>query len=145
MTINEAGLNLLKRFEGLRLRAYRCPAGVWTIGYGHTGAEVMEGLSIGQEQAEALLRADLRVFEAGLSRALGGAVTTPNQFSALVCLAYNIGLGACRASSVLRYHRNGKPHAAAQSFLLWNKAGGRVLPGLTRRRREEAELYARTD
>ena len=92
--INSAGLVLIQSFEGLRLTAYRCPAGVWTIGYGHTGPDVNPGQRITPAEAEALLRGDLDRFESGVAAAVGNAPTTDNQFAAMVSLAFNIGLGA---------------------------------------------------
>lgn len=143
--INRAGLALIKAFEGLRLAAYRCPAGVWTIGYGHTGPDVKPGRRITAAEAEALLRGDLDRFESSVERALNGVVTTENQFAALVSLAYNIGLGGFGRSTVLRLHRTGKFTLAANAFLLWVKAGGRSLPGLVRRRTAERALYLKPD
>jgi lysozyme len=140
MKTNQTGIDLIKQFEGVALTAYKCPAGVWTIAYGHTG-DVHPGQTITKEEAEALLRKDLDKFEKGISACLGGAASTDDQFAAMVSLAYNIGLGAFKSSSVLRYHREGNLQKAAQSFLLWNKAGGKVLAGLQRRRKAESELY----
>lgn len=143
--INCAGLALIKAFEGLRLAAYRCPAGVWTIGYGHTGPDVKPGQRITAAEAEALLRGDLDRFESGVERALNGVVTTENQFAAMVSLAYNIGLGGFGRSAVLRLHKAGKFTLAANALLLWVKAGGRSLPGLVRRRTAERALYLTPD
>jgi lysozyme len=139
--INQAGLALIKTFEGLRLTAYRCPAGVWTIGYGHTGPDVMPAQRISQERADQLLRGDLDQFEAGVERALVGAETTDNQFAAMVSLAFNIGLGAFQRSTVLRQHRAGHHIRAAAAFLMWVKGGGKTLSGLVRRRGAERALY----
>jgi lysozyme len=142
MEINQAGIDLIKRFEGLQLMSYRCPAGVWTIGYGHTGpAAQARGIQITEAKAEELLRGDLSVFESGVSRLLGGAATNENEFSAMVCLAFNVGLGSFKTSSVLRFHRDGKRGEAANAFLLWNKASGKALRGLTTRRDAERHLY----
>jgi lysozyme len=141
---NEAGLKLIKGFEGLRLRAYLCPAKVWTIGYGHTRT-AKPGQVITEAEADRLLREDLREFEKGVLDALGGAPTTGNQFSAMVGLAYNIGLGAFRRSKVLAFHKAGKITEAARAFANWSKAGGKVLPGLARRRAAEAKLYLTPD
>lgn len=153
MKTNAAALELIKRGEGCELTAYVCPAGKLTIGYGDTGPHVTPGMTITQEEAESLLANRLeREFEAGVRKLLGDAPTTENQFSALVSLAYNIGLGedglpmgkgkrGLRHSSVLRRHLAGDYQGAARAFALWNKGGGRVLPGLVRRRREEADLY----
>lgn len=141
--INAAGLAILKESESLRLHAYRCPAGILTIGWGHTGPDVHEGLTISAERAEELLQADLAAFEAGVEKALGQTPATDNQFSAMVSLAYNIGLGAFKTTSVLAHHKEGRHGQAALAFLLWNKSKGKVLPGLTTRRDKERSLYLR--
>lgn len=146
MKTNAAGLDLIKRNEGCELTAYYCPAGKLTIGYGDTGPHVTRGLTITKEQAEKLLADRLkREFEAGVIKLIGDAPTTENQFSALVCLAYNIGLGGLGRSTVLRLHRNGNYRDAAKAFAMWNQGGGRVLAGLVRRRKEEAALYLTMD
>jgi lysozyme len=136
--MNDAGIELIKSFEGLRLKAYRCSAGVLTIGYGHTSG-VTEGQEIDEAEAERLLREDIAEFEAGVSRV--ATDPTPNQFSAMVSLAFNIGLAAFGRSTVLRKHNAGDHADAAEAFMLWNKAGGRVLQGLIRRRAAERALY----
>lgn len=138
---NAAGLEIIKRNEGLRLDAYPDPAtggDPWTIGYGHTG-QVHEGMTISQAQADAYLAEDLDKFESGVNDLIEQA--TDNQFSAMVSLAYNVGLGNFEKSSVLKYHNAGDYAAAADAFLLWNKAAGRVFAGLDRRRHEERALY----
>lgn len=141
MRTNAAGIALIKQFEGVRLRAYKCPANVPTIGYGHTGPDVNLGRQITQAEADDLLIYDLKKFEQGVEQFLDGVPASSNQFSAMVALAFNIGLGAFAKSSVLRHHRQGNHELAAEAFLLWNKARGAVLPGLTRRRKAERELY----
>lgn len=141
MNTNNAGIALIKKFEGLRLRAYKCPAGIWTIGYGHTGPDVDIGEEISEREAEDLLKGDLIQFEHGVESLLDGTPASFDQFSAMVCLAYNVGLGNFRKSSVLRFHKAGDFSAAANAFLLWNKAGGKVLNGLTNRRNAERALY----
>jgi lysozyme len=140
MRINSVGRALIEHFEGLRLEAYKCPASVWTIGYGHT-SEVKRGQKITREEAEALLMADLHEYEETVCKAVGLAKTTENQFSAMVSLAYNIGPGAFGSSSVLRLHKDGRNAEAANAFKLWNKGGGKVLTGLVTRRQAEEELY----
>lgn len=139
--INSEGLALIRKFEGTELRAYKCSAGIWTVGIGHTGPEVKRDLVITEQQAEGFLRADLAKFEAGVERALDGAPTTDNQFSAFVCLAFNIGLGAFKASTALRRHKAGDYAGAAEAITWFKKAGGRVLQGLIRRRAAERALY----
>lgn len=159
MQTNNAGLELIKRNEGCRLTAYRDVVNVLTIGWGHTGPDVYEGMTITQAQADQMLVDRLsREFEPGVLAAIGNAETTENQFSAMVSLAYNIGVGRLddpktpqneasgfKGSTVARMHRAGNYTAAANAFLLWNKAGGKIFAGLTRRRQEEADLYLRRD
>lgn len=141
MKTSQAGLDLIKRFEGLRLEAYTCPAGVLTIGYGHTGPDVFAGLMLTADWAEDILRKDLAAFERGVMMYLDGAPTTQNQFDAMVSLAFNIGLGGFMRSSVLRHHKAGNRLRAAASFLMWVRAGGRVMKGLINRRNAERKLY----
>ena len=140
MKINQAGIDLIKSFEGLRLRPYKCPAGVWTIGYGHTNKVTEDTMGMTEKQAENVLKQDLEIFEKGVNKLLKVQVTE-NQFSALVSFAFNVGLQAFAGSSVLRYINTGFPIMAGQRLLLWNKAGGKVLAGLTRRREAEKKLY----
>lgn len=139
MKIGSKGLALIKRFEGLRLKAYLCPAKVWTIGYGSTGAHVKPGMEITEAQAEKLLLDDLARFEKAVSDAAPNA--SQDQFDAMVSLAFNIGIAGFQKSSVLRLHKAGRHSGAADSFALWVKANGKTLPGLVRRRADEAHLY----
>jgi lysozyme len=139
--INAAGLALIKEFEGCRLEAYRDAVGIWTIGYGSTGPHVHPNSRMTPQPAEALLLSDLERFERAVDEAAPQA--TDNQFSAMVALAFNIGISALLRSTVLREHKAGNHEAAARAFSLWNKAGGRVLAGLVRRRAAEADLYRR--
>jgi lysozyme len=141
MKINDEGKALVKRFEGLRLDAYRCPAGVATIGYGSTGPHVRMGMTIAPGEADRLLDKDLARFEMGVKAMVTGIPTNPDQFSAMVSLAFNIGLGAFATSTVLKRHKLGNKIGAGNAFLMWNKAGGQVLKGLMRRREAERELY----
>jgi GH24 family phage-related lysozyme (muramidase) len=134
---------LLHHFESCRLEAYRCPAGVWTIGWGNTfyadGRPVRQGDRITQAEADALFSLIVRQFEDGVARAAKAG--TSAQFGAMVALAYNIGLAAFRRSSVLTRHNAGDFSGAADAFRMWNRAGGKVLAGLTRRREAEMLLY----
>jgi lysozyme len=142
--INSAGLALLKEFEGLELRAYPDPGtggSPWTIGFGHTGPVVHPGLEISEAQAEGYLRADLAKFEAGVEKLIGDAPVNENMFSACVSLAYNIGLAAFERSTVLKRIKLGNKMGAANAFLMWNRAGGRVMAGLMRRREAERKLF----
>lgn len=139
--INAKGLALIKQFEGLRLEAYRCPAGVLTVGYGSTGPHVKSGLIIDEAKAEEWLRKDCRRFETGVEAMIGSVPTTDDQFSAMVSLSFNIGLGKFATSTVLKRHKLGNRIGAANAFLLWNRGGGQVLKGLIRRREAERNLY----
>lgn len=140
--INAEGLDLIKEFEGLRLKAYLCPANVWTIGYGSTGAHVKPGMVITEAEAERLLREDLARFERAVAKAC--PVATDNQFAAIVSLAFNVGEAAIAKSTLVRKHTAGDYAGAALEFPRWNKAGGKVLAGLTRRRGREQALYRKT-
>ncbi len=139
MKISQKGLDLIKRFEGLKLKSYLCPANVWTIGYGSTGPHVRQGIVITEMEAEALLLKDVARFE----KAVNAAAKSPNQhqFDAMVSLAFNIGIRAFQESTLLKKHNAGDHAEAADQFLRWNRAGRSVLPGLTRRRAQERGLY----
>ena len=137
---SSTGLALTRAFEGLRLSAYQDCAGVWTIGYGHTGPEVHRGQCITESEAEALLRADL----AGAVRCVRQAVRVDlaqHQFDALVDFCYNAGRGSFLGSSLLRYVNRAQFESAAAQFGLWVHAGGKIVPGLVRRRAAEAALF----
>lgn len=136
---SKTGIDLIKEFEGCKLLAYRCPADVWTIGYGHTRT-AREGLKITQERAEALLREDLLEFEKGVNQ----AVTVPlkqHQFDALVSFAFNVGLGNFQRSTLLRLVNAEQWEHAASQFGRWIFADQKVLPGLKRRRMSEKSLF----
>lgn len=132
----------IKTAEGLRLTAYKDGGGVWTIGYGHTGADVREGLTIPLSEAERLLTRDLRVAEGHVNDAVKVKLTQ-NQFDALVSFVYNVGGGAFRSSTLLKLLNAGDYGNAADQLLRWNKDNGKVVDGLTNRRREERELFLR--
>jgi lysozyme len=144
MKVNAAGLDLIKSFEGLRLKAYKCSAGVDTIGYGHTSAAgapvVKAGMKITEQEAEKILARDLGKYEQAVDKAVT-VKPTSNQFSAMVSLCYNIGPGNFAGSSVVRRLNAGDVKGAAEAFLLWNKVHGRALAGLTRRREAERKLF----
>jgi lysozyme len=137
--INKDGLELVKAFEGCKLTSYLCPAKVWTIGYGSTGPHVKPGMTITKDQAEELLRSDLRRFEDYVAKECAPA--TDNQYSALVSFCFNVGETALKGSTLRRMHLEGNYEGAAGQFARWNKGGGKVLPGLVRRREAEAALY----
>lgn len=144
MKMTAEGLALIKEFEGFRARAYMCPAGIWTIGYGHTPSAgppaVQEGMVISRDDADAILARDTESFAAGVAKELR-AELSDQQFSALVSFAYNVGLGNFRSSSVLKAVNAGDTAAVPRRLQLWIKAGGKTLPGLVRRRAAEAELF----
>lgn len=135
--INKRGLELLKQFEGCKLDAYLDIGGVPTIGYGHTGPEVVIGMTMTQPQADATLEKDLERFYV-LDHYLEEEVNE-NQYSSLVCLAYNIGLRAVRTSTLLKKINNGD--SPDKEWGRWNKVNGKEIAGLTRRRKAELELY----
>lgn len=137
---NQAGIDLVKSFEGCKLKAYKCPADIWTIGYGHTGSDVYSGLVISQEQAEELLRRDLERFENGVT-SLVVVGLTDNEFAALVSFSYNVGLGNLAKSTLLKLLNTANKALASAEFPKWNKAGGVVLPGLVKRREAERLLF----
>lgn len=133
---------ITKEFEGCKLKAYKCPADKWTIGYGHTGPDVHDGLEITQERAEELLMIDLQV----ACKAVNAYVTrqvNQNQFDALTDFAYNAGGGNLMNSTLLKKVNEGDFEGASMEFARWNKAGGKELPGLTRRRAAEAALFSK--
>ena len=138
--INEKGLNLIKEFEGLKLTAYRDVKGILTIGYGHTGEDVVEGQKISAAQAEMLLKNDVDDAERGVTK-LVRVLLTDNQYSALVSFTYNIGINALAKSTLLKYLNQGGFTEAADQLLRWNKAGGKEYAGLTRRRKAERALF----
>jgi lysozyme len=147
MKTNRAGIDLIKKWEGCELVAYPDPATngePWTIGYGHTSAAgmpmVRKGLRLDQQEAEDILVRDLVQYEAAVSKALARN-PTENQFSAMVSLCFNIGQGNFASSSVVKYFNAGQPFAAADAFLLWRKANGRVMNGLVNRRMAERVLF----
>lgn len=148
MRTSADGLRLIKDFEGERLQAYLCPAGVWTIGYGHTDAagppKVVPGMVITKREAEDILRKDLIKYEAAVERAVTVPLK-PNQFDALVSFCYNIGPGAFSKSTLVKKLNRGEYDAVPAELMKWNKANGKELPGLTRRRRAEAALWRKVD
>jgi lysozyme len=145
MHVSKDGLDLIKRNEGCKLRAYLCPAGVWTIGYGSTGSHVKPNSVITKAEAEALLIKDLSRFENGVLVAVAPVTPLVHEFDAMVSLAFNIGLANFEKSSVCKLYRTGKKVQAANAFSMWNKAkvNGVLTPlaGLTKRRSEEKQLF----
>lgn len=145
MTINKAGIDLIKKWEGFRAETYRCSAGVLTIGYGTTkaagvGIDPQPGMRISEPKAEEYLRITVDKFAAAIRPAITAPIND-NEFAAFVSLAYNIGPGAFRKSSALRHFNQGNKAKAADAILMWNRAGGKVLKGLQNRRAEERALF----
>lgn len=139
MRTSQTGINLVKSFESLRLEAYRCPAGIWTIGYGHT-AGVKPGDVIDKQKAEQLLAEDLKQFEAVINRECPNL--NQNQFDALASFTFNLGEGALMKSTLLKCVKANPMGANIRyEFSRWDKAGGTQLAGLVRRRKAEADLY----
>lgn len=136
MQIGQAGVDLIKQHEGCRLTAYKCPAGVWTIGYGHTGSDVKQGLTITPAKAEQLLKADLAKFEKHVQNFDHKYHWAQNEFDALVSFAFNVG-----SINQLTANKTRTKDQIAQAMLLYNKAAGKVLPGLTKRRQAERQLF----
>lgn len=142
--INEKGLALLKRFEGCRLVVYKDAVGLHTVGWGHMDPALILGTKITQEEADSLLKEDLERFERGVYNVAAAPISS-NEFSALVCFAYNVGLGAFANSTLLSKLNAGDKAGAAKEFLKWTRAGGTVLRGLVKRRQAEMELFLEKD
>ena len=159
MKVSPELIKLLKHHEGVRLRPYQCPAMLWSIAVGHVidpshiavkyeerkHLPIPPGwdrqLSMGE--VDAILAEDLGRFERGIARLCPGSVNHQGQFDALVSLAFNIGLGNVQRSSVRMRYNRGDIEGAADAFLMWTKAAGRVLPGLVKRRNDERALFLR--
>lgn len=144
MHTSDAGIALIKEFEGFRNRAYQDAAGVWTIGYGTTryphGGHVQSGDVCSEVQAEEFIRHDLRWAEDCVNK-YTTVPLTQNQFDALVSFTYNLGCGALMKSTLLRRLNAGDYDSAAEEMLRWTHAGGHMLRGLVRRRTEEHDLF----
>lgn len=141
MKTGPAGIALIKSFESRALHAYPDPAtggDPWTNGYGHTGEDVIPGQTIDEAQAERWLAADLFRFERAVDSV---GPLTQNQYDACISLAYNIGVANFDHSTLVRMLQNGDTAGAAGQFERWNKAGGKVMAGLTRRRAAERALF----
>ncbi len=140
MQIGPKGLKLIKVCEGLRLTAYKCSAGVWTIGYGHTGADVYDGLQIDEITADNLLLDDLAWVHRIIPKFIRLELNQ-GQFDALCSLIFNIGSGNFKAST-LRSKLNREDYdGAANEFWKWRRGGGVILPGLVKRRECERLLF----
>ena len=139
MKISLEGLSLIKKFEGCRLKAYYCSGGVLTIGYGHTGG-VKETDTITQEEADKLLKGDVLKFEKYVSDNVKVDLDQ-SQFDALVAWTFNLGPGNLRESTMLKKLNNGEYESVPFEMRRWNKAGGKTLDGLIRRRQAESLLF----
>lgn len=146
--VSAEGRALIQQFEGLSLTAYLCPAGKWTIGYGHTEG-VQPGDKIMKAHADNLLQADLVSYGKAVEGSIGSCETSQHEFDAMVSLAFNVGIAGFKGSTVLRLHRQGDRQGAARAFGMWNKAmvDGKLreMPGLTRRRAAETAFYLTDD
>lgn len=143
MKCNDAGLALIRRYESLRLEAYLCPAKIPTIGYGHTGPDVELGMTISQDRAEELFESDVARFERGIEAAVSVPLNE-NQLSALVSLAFNIGLEQFDASTLLRELNAGHYDEANLHFQDWVNVAHRGLLGLVDRRADEMALFSQS-
>ena len=149
MKIGAEGLKLIKEFEGCKLISYKCPAGVWTIGIGSTryadGSPVKANQALPNEGAALMLfTKTVAAYEHTINTV--GVELTQNEYDALVSLCYNIGSGNFVSSTLVKMLKAGEPKSEiAKQFLRWDKAGGKPLAGLTRRRNAEAELFLKQD
>lgn len=138
------GIDLIKSFESLRLKAYKAvpTERFYTIGYGHYGPDVADGMEITEDEAERLLKEDLADVERAVSNATAGWNLNQNQFDALTSFTFNVGIRAFRNSTLLKLIKRTTPENVIRAeFMKWKYSGGRVLAGLERRRRAEADLY----
>ena len=147
MKISQTGIDLIKSFEGLKLTAYKCSAGVPTIGYGSTFYPDFKPVKMGDklksiQEAEELLKVTLIEFEKNVSALFYNVILKQNQFDALVSFAFNLGTGALAGSTLFRKVKiNTNDKTIALEFAKWVNAGGKKLPGLIRRRKAESDLY----
>ncbi len=157
MKVSDAAIRMIKHHEGVRLRPYRCPALLWTVGVGHVidpshtavkyeerrALPIPDGwdrqLTMGE--VDAILAQDLARFERGVARLCPAASNSQSQFDALVSFAFNVGLGNLQRSSIRMRYNRGDVEGAADAFLMWTKAAGRVLPGLVKRRQDERAMF----
>lgn len=139
MKISQKGIDLIKSFEGCKLKAYLCSGGKWTIGFGSTSG-VVESMQITEAEAEEMLKRDLIYFERWVEKLIDVPLTQ-NQFDALVSFTYNLGEGAMKGSTLRKKLNMGLYSTVSSEMLRWNKVGGKVLNGLVRRREAEAKLF----
>jgi len=139
MNISREGIALIKKFEGCELQAYKCPAGVWTIGYGHT-KDVKEGDRINKDEANHLLEEEMIEYESYVNDMVDVELNQ-NQFDSLCSFCYNLGPHNLKSSTLLKVLNDKKYHEVPAQIKRWNKAGGKVLDGLVKRREAEALLF----
>lgn len=158
MVVSKECIEMIKHHEGVRQKPYRCPALLWTVGVGHVidpshigvkfddrkSLPIPQGWdrTLSMEEVDQILAEDLRRFEKGVLRLCPNGLTQ-HRFDALVSFAFNVGLGNLQRSSLRMKHNRGDYADAAEEFLKWAKAGGKVLPGLLKRRRDELNLYSK--
>lgn len=169
MKLSKAGEDLMHRFEGFKDRPYLCPAHIWTVGYGHVLYQKQISLPVvrppgktkndipmirkempleledfrvwSKQEIDELFRADVASFERGVLRLVPGVVGRQGSFDALVSFAFNAGLGNLQRSTIRMRANRGDWEGAAEAFMMWTKGGGKVLPGLVRRRQAEIALF----
>lgn len=144
MKLDKKGLDLIKSFEGCRLKAYKCvpTEKYYTIGYGHYGKDVKQGMVITSKQAEELLKKDVAKFEQYVNSYVKVDITQ-SMFNALTSFCYNCGGGALSSSNLLKYVNKKEFEKASKEFAKWNKSGGKVLNGLVKRREKERKEFLR--
>ena len=142
MKISQDGIEMIKRFEGIRLHSYKDSVGVWTIGVGHTGKDVHADMVIDEKEVDRLLRQDLEWVEKCINENVTVQLTQ-ERFDVLCSFVFNLGCGAFKHSTLLKKINHGDIAGATKEFYKWDHAGGRVLAGLTRRRETEAERFGR--
>lgn len=144
MRTSQNGVDLIKHFESLQLKAYKCPSGIWTIGYGHTGPDVSPSLVVTEQRAEELLEQDLEVYERAIRRLIAVPLSQ-YEFDALVSFTFNVGARALDTSTLRSLLNAGDQGGAADQFPRWNRSDGKPLAGLTRRRAAERALFLGED
>lgn len=144
MKTSDHGIAFIKRWEGVKLNAYLCPANVWTIGVGHTAAmgdpKPVKGMRISEAEADMILRRDLKQIERDIIAAVK-APLSQNQFDTLVSFVFNVGIGAFRKSTLLKKLNGGDAKAVPSELMKWTRAGGKVVQGLVNRRKAEADMW----
>ena len=161
MKVSDAAKAMIKHHEGVRMRPYRCPALLWTVGVGHVIDPAHAAVKYEERRAlpipdgwdrqltmgevDAILAQDLKRFERGVARLCPASTGHQGQFDALVSFSFNVGLGALQRSSIRMRYNRGDIEGAADAFLMWTKAAGKVLPGLVKRRNDERALFLRQD